>query len=70
MRITLELPDGLLEEARDACGFTSKTETVVFALTEVIRRSRVDQLKALVRHIDFEFDPTKLRELDRATTGK
>ncbi len=32
--------------------------------------SRVDQLKALVRRIDFEFDPTKLRELDRAASTK
>jgi Arc/MetJ family transcription regulator len=70
MRITVELPDGLLDEARDACGFTSKTETVVFALTEVIRRSRVDQLKALVRRIDFEFDPTKVRKLDRAASTR
>jgi hypothetical protein len=70
MRITFELPDGLLEEARDACGLTSEAETVVFALTEVVRRRRVDQLKALVRRIDFEFDPTKLRELDRAARAK
>ena len=65
MRTTLDLPAGLVEEARDAIGFKSKTDTVVFALKEVVRRSRVDDLKALVRRIDFEFDPTKLRGLDR-----
>lgn len=70
MLTTLDLPAGLLDEAHDACGFASKTETVVFALTEVIRRSRVDQLKASVRHVDFEFDPTRLRELDRARSTK
>lgn len=70
MRTTLDLPPGLIEQARDACGFTSKTDTVAFALMEVVRRSRVDQLKAFVRRVDFEFDPTKLRELDRATAGK
>jgi hypothetical protein len=70
MRTTLDLPTGLVDEAREVCGLSSKTETVVFALTEVIRRSRIDQLKSLVRRIDFEFDPTKLRELDRAASTK
>lgn len=65
MRTTLDLPAGLIEEARDAIGFKSKTDTVVFALKEVVRRARVENLKALIRRVDFEFDPTKLRELDR-----
>ncbi|MGE0360019.1 MAG: type II toxin-antitoxin system VapB family antitoxin [Vicinamibacterales bacterium] len=65
MRTTLDLPAGLVEQARDAVGFKSKTDTVVFALKELVRRSRIDDLKALVRRIDFELDPTTLRELDR-----
>lgn len=56
---------GLVEAARDAVGFKSKTDTVVFALKEVVRRSRLDDLKALVARLDFEFDPTELREKDR-----
>ncbi len=56
---------GLVEEARDAVGFKSKTDTVVFALKEVVRRSRLDDLKALVARIDFEFDPTELRAKER-----
>ena len=46
-------------------GFKSKTDTVVFALKEVVRRARVEDLKALIRRVDFEFDPTRLRQLDR-----
>jgi hypothetical protein len=65
MRTTLDIPLGLVEEARDAIGFKSKTDTVVFALKEVVRRSRLDDLKALVRRIDFEFDPTEIRAEDR-----
>lgn len=65
MRTTLDLPGGLVEEARDAIGFKSKTDTVVFALKEVVRRSRQDDLKALVARIDFEFDPTELRAKER-----
>jgi Arc/MetJ family transcription regulator len=65
MRTTLDLPVGLVEEAREAIGFKSKTDTVVFALKEVVRRSRVDDLKALVRRVEFAFDPTEIRQLDR-----
>lgn len=66
MRTTLNLPDALLDEARAALGFRSKTDTVVYALREVVRRSRADELKALLGKIQFEFDPTELRKKDRA----
>jgi Bacterial antitoxin of type II TA system, VapB len=65
MRTTLDLPAGLVEEARAVIGFKSKTDTVVFALKEVVRRSRLDDLKALVRRLDFEIDPVDIRQLDR-----
>jgi Arc/MetJ family transcription regulator len=65
MRTTLILPDGLVEEARSTLGYSSKTDTVVFALREVVRRSRVDALKHLMGKIEFEFDPTELRKRDR-----
>lgn len=65
MRTTLDLPAGLVEEARDAVGFKSKTDTVVFALREVVRRSRVDDLKSLIQRVDFAFDPADVRKLDR-----
>jgi hypothetical protein len=66
MRTTLHLPVTLLEEARTALGFRSKTDTVVYALREVVRRSRADELKALVGKVQFEFDPTALRRKDRS----
>jgi hypothetical protein len=65
MRTTLDLPEHLVEEARSALGYTSKTDTVVFALREVVRRSRLDELKALMGRVEFEFDPGVLREKDR-----
>ena len=65
MRTTLDLPERLVEEARTALGYTSKTDTVVFALREVVRRSRLDELKALMGRVEFEFDPRALREKDR-----
>lgn len=66
MRTTLVLPEALIDEARVATGFTSKTETVVFALRELVRRKRIDELKTLMRTVAFEFDPTTARRKDRA----
>ena len=65
MRTTMYVPVELLEEARTALGFRSKTDTVVHALREVVRRSRADDLKALIGKVQFEFDPTELRKKDR-----
>ncbi len=65
MRTTLDLPEGLVEEARDAIGFKSKTDTVVFALREVVRRKRKDELKDFITKMEFDFDPTEMRKKDR-----
>jgi Arc/MetJ family transcription regulator len=69
MRTTLDLPDVLIEEARKSLGFKSKTDTVIHALREVIRRHRGDELKGLLGHIEFEFDPGTLRRRDRNRAG-
>jgi Arc/MetJ family transcription regulator len=65
MRTTLDLPEELVEQARHAVGFKSKTDTVIFALREVVRRRRIDDLKALMSNIRFEFDPTEIRQQER-----
>ena len=65
MRTTLHLPVPLLDEARTTLGFRSKTDTVVYALREVVRRGRSEELKALIGKVRFEFDPTTLRRKDR-----
>lgn len=65
MRTTLDLPDGLVEEARDAIGYKSKTDTVVFALQEIIRRKRKDELKDFITKWEFERDPLEMRRKDR-----
>lgn len=65
MRTTLDLPAGLVEEAREVIGFKSKTDTVVFALKEVIRRSRLQDLKKLITTIDYVGDPMAMRKKER-----
>ena len=56
MRTTLDLPEDLLEEARTSVGFKSKTDTVVLALRELVRRKRIDELKKLMGRVRLEID--------------
>ena len=65
MRTTLDLPDGLIEEARDAIGYKSKTDTVVFALQEIIRRKRKDELKDWITKFEYSSAPTEMRKKSR-----
>jgi len=66
MRTTLDLPDGLVDEARGVAGFKSKTDTVVYALKEVVRRKHKEDLLTLLRRIDFGEAPAEMRRKDRA----
>lgn len=61
MRTTLELPDGLIDEAREAAGMTSKTDTVVYALSEVVRRKRIEELKGMFGKVNIDIDIAKSR---------
>jgi Arc/MetJ family transcription regulator len=65
MRTTLILPDELVDEARETLGFTSKTDTVVYALREVVRRGRRDDLVSLMGRITFDFDPAEMRTREK-----
>jgi Arc/MetJ family transcription regulator len=61
MRTTLDLPEDVLENARNTLGFKSKTDTVVYALREVVRRGRIDDLKALFGKVHVELDLERAR---------
>jgi Arc/MetJ family transcription regulator len=65
MRTTLDLPGELLEEARAALGFKSKTDTVVLALRELVRRRRLDELKGLMGRVRLDIDVPRSRRRSR-----
>lgn len=65
MRTTLDLPESLVEEARAALGFKSKTDTVVLALRELVRRRRLDELKDLLGRVQLNIDVPKSRRRPR-----
>ena len=65
MRTTLDLPDGLAEEAQRLLGFKSKTDAVVVSLQDLIRRRRVAELKTLLGHVHLDLDIDKSRRRPR-----
>lgn len=65
MRTTLDLPVELVEEARRTLGFKSKTDTVVVALRELIRRQRIDDLKNLLGRVELDIDIDRSRRRPR-----
>jgi len=66
MRTTLDIPEPLMEEARQLLGFKSKTDTVVLSLQELIRRKRIEELKAMMGQVRLEIDVPKSRRRPRA----
>jgi hypothetical protein len=61
MRTTLDIPEPLLEEARHVLGFKSKTDMVVLALQELVRKRRIEELKSLLGSVSLEIDIPKSR---------
>lgn len=62
MRTTLDLPDGLVEEAQRLLGFKSETDAVVSSLREMIRRARIEDLKKLLEELELNIDLDVSRE--------
>jgi hypothetical protein len=56
MRTTLDIPEDLLEEARERLGFKSKTDTVILSLQELVRRKRIEDLKSMFGHVNLDID--------------
>jgi Arc/MetJ family transcription regulator len=67
MRTTLDLPEDLLDEARAALGFKSKTDTIILALRELVRRQRLEELKALMGRVRLDVDSARSRRRPKPT---
>jgi Arc/MetJ family transcription regulator len=65
MRTTLDLPENLVDEARRHLGFKSKTDTVIVALQDLVRRRRIEDLKSLLGSVNLDIDLDRSRRRPR-----
>jgi Arc/MetJ family transcription regulator len=61
MRITLDIPAELIEEAQRLLGLRSKSETVIASLRALIRHGRINELKNLMESVSLDIDLPKSR---------
>lgn len=61
MRTTLDLPEDLVNEVKAILGFKSKTDTIVFALNEIVRRAKRRKLIAMFGKVKIDIDLDKSR---------
>ena len=62
MRTTLDLPEKLLAEAMDITHTKTKTEIIIVALENIIRKSRLVGLKSYKGKVDIGIDFKTLRK--------
>ena len=65
MRTTLNLPETLVEEAMAVLGGKSKTDAIIFALRDLVRRKRIEELKDLLGRIQLDVDLAHSRRRSR-----
>ncbi|MFO8072596.1 MAG: type II toxin-antitoxin system VapB family antitoxin [Polyangia bacterium] len=53
MKTTMNIPDDLMKKAMRASGARTKTETVLVALRELIRKKKIDRLLETAGSYDF-----------------
>lgn len=61
MRTTIDLPDDLLERAREASGARTLRETVVSGLEELIKKARREELRRLAGKLPLDLDTRRSR---------
>jgi Arc/MetJ family transcription regulator len=61
MRTTLDLPEDLLNEAMKTTHIQTKTKVIVTALEELIRKTKITELKKYKGKVDLDIDLDTLR---------
>ena len=61
MKTTLNISEELLEEAVRLTGFRTKTEAIHKALTELIRKQKIEEIIGQAGKLDFNNDWEKAR---------
>lgn len=61
MRTTLDLPEDLLKEAMKATHLETKTKVIITALEELIRKTKISELKKFKGKVDLDIDLNAIR---------
>ena len=61
MRTTLDLPEELINEAMKATRIQTKTRVIITALEELIRKSKISEIKQYRGKIDLDVDLGSIR---------
>jgi len=61
MRTTLDLPEDLINEAMRATHINTKTKVIITALEELIRKSKISELKEFKGTVDLDIDMNAIR---------
>lgn len=61
MRTTLDLPEELLNEAMKTTHIQTKTKVIITALEELIRKSKISEIKHYKGKIDLDIDLDSIR---------
>jgi Arc/MetJ family transcription regulator len=62
MRTTLDLPEDLIEEAMKATQISTKTQLIITALEDLLRKSKISALKEFKGKVEMDIDTNALRE--------
>lgn len=62
MRTTLDLPKNLLNEAMEITHIDTKTAVIVKALEELVRKSKISELKKYKGKIDLDINLDEIRD--------
>jgi len=61
MKTTLDLPEDLITEAMKATHINTKTKVIITALEDLIRKSKIAELKKFKGKIDLDIDMSTIR---------
>ncbi len=61
MRTTLDIPEDLINEAMKTTQINTKTKVIITALEELIRKSRISELKEFKGKVDLDIDMNAIR---------
>lgn len=64
MRTTLDLPESLISEAMKSTNIKTKTKVIITALEQLIKKSKISEIKNYKGKIDLNIDLDKIRDRD------